>query len=571
MAMFDSIVEAVRTHARCQERSRLIFPGERIELSYADLWTRAGGHAAGLRNHGVKAGDRLALMMVNNTDTVILTVAAMRLGCTIVPLVYRPGLKVDGADAIAIANAARAGRAKWCVAPAAAIETLHGVFKKHSLALEVIPAGDLRCPDEPDANTQAFAGEWPVLLQFSAGSTGEPKGILLTAGNLLSNVAGIYSRIRALAGDRLYSWLPLYHDMGLVGGLFTCFYAGGTMILSTPTDFIRNPLGWLQGMSEFRATITVAPQFAYGLCLAKSEVAWPSISGCDLSSVRLMLNGAEHVDYDACERFEREFGRLGLRRHAIQPSYGLAENCAAVSLRDPETPVAVRYFRRSDLHNVPPPEDGAAGLMKLAANGTPLAGTQVRIGDGTNPETPGEIYVSGPATVRMMTDSSGELTPAGTQGWVPTGDIGVVLDGEIYVVGRSKEIIKRGGRTFSPADIEQAVHSVLPSSMCGAAVIGYLETATGSEELAVVVEYPARKSDATLKDRIRLRLLSEFQLAPHQVWVVLPGEIPRTSSGKIRRVLLRDAVASGRLREMVRFHPAFTDGTEPLEIARAAT
>ncbi|HET6763267.1 MAG TPA: AMP-binding protein [Longimicrobiaceae bacterium] len=559
-------------HAADPDAVAIIAPGPAEErLTYAELWRRSGLAAARLRAEGVRAGERVALGMASRVETVVAVVAIQRLGCTLVPLQDVPTLAAgDGRQAIVLA-ALRASRAAWCLVAAPGVESyaaaaVESHLPTRVLALETVTAEEMEAGEWGEAFHDAPQTDDDLLIiQFSSGSTAQPKGVCLTRGAVNAHVAAIAERLRRRDGDVTVSWLPLFHDMGLIGALLTTLAAGTTLVLMRPQDFVRNPLGWIDVLSRYRATVTMAPQFAYSLCLARAQGAnaWARLADADLSQLRVALNGSETVHQELSDRFTERFAALGLRPDVLQPAYGLAENCVAVTMRDPLTPVPVRRLSRAALaHGLVLQVDAGApqdaDVQTLPGTGVPVRGTRVQIrgDDGREvPEgRPGLIHVGGVAATRAFCVADGELVDASADGWVPTGDVGAWIDGELYVIGRVKEIIKSAGRTYVPSDIEAALVAELGDDVTGAAVFGYYDEDAAAEQVVVVAEAArglSSEAREALHGRVRLCVLQRFQLAVRDVVLVRPRAIPRTSSGKIQRVRLQQAYLAHTLGELV--------------------
>jgi acyl-CoA synthetase (AMP-forming)/AMP-acid ligase II len=318
----------------------------------------------------------------------------------------------------------------------------------------------------------------------------------------------------------------------------------------SPSRFIHEPLDWLVELSRRRATITAAPQFAYDLCLSKAEKRLDQLDHLDLSSVRCMINGAEMISPASCREFERVFGRFGLRRHAIFPAYGMAENCVMVAMRCPgRTPALCHFDRRALAAGEARPVRKSHDTIELIGHGPPAQGVEVLVRgpDGRYAEgRVGEIYVGGTSAAPYFVDAQGSLSAASDDGFVPSGDLGFVLAGELYCIGRSKEVFNRGGRTYSPIDIERELlecEGVSPGSI---AVFSVAAPAARDELVIAVVAHGLANGDFdALAARIRRCVLREFRFTPSEIVPV--DFVPRTSSGKVRRGLLRDLYARGEL------------------------
>jgi acyl-CoA synthetase (AMP-forming)/AMP-acid ligase II len=273
--------------------------------------------------------------------------------------------------------------------------------------------------------------------------------------------------------------------------------------------------------------------------------------------LRVALNGAEAVHRELSGEFEEQFARIGLRRNVLQPVYGLAENCVAVTMRPPEAPVLVRRFSREALASgeMQPLASSGRGAATLVGTGTPVSGTQVSIrsedGGVLEPGHLGNILVSGSSTATWFADPAGELYRAGVNGCVDTGDVGAILEGELFIVGRSKEIFKHGGRTFAPPDIEHTLVDARVALPGGVGAFSVYDETAGMEDLIVIMERAVSAEVETrehLSDTVRLCILREFEIPVKEVVLIRPGGIPRTSSGKIKRTLLREWYFAGKLR-----------------------
>jgi acyl-CoA synthetase (AMP-forming)/AMP-acid ligase II len=564
----------LRDHAQDPERVALVLPAGVAEerVTYAALWERSARCAAALRARGVRRGDRVALGMATRWEVVAALVAVQRLGCTLVPLHDAPALdRAADARQAAVLAALRAARAAWCLVGAASVESYAAACAAHSLPARTVgldalfaAPGDGSPQDVGEVDGRLEDGDL-ALIQFSSGSTASPKGVCLTRANVNAHVAAIGERLHGRADDVTVSWLPLFHDMGLIGAVLTTLWNGSTLVLMRPQDFVRHPLGWIETLSRYRATVTMGPQFAYSLCVARSQgaVTWERLKGADLSRLRIALNGSETVHPELSDRFAERFAALGLRPGVLQPAYGLAENCLAVTMRHPGSEVPVRRVSRAALaegrlREVPWADPASPDVQTVAGTGFPVRGTRVSVRDDAGHEVPpgrvGHVHVGGLSATAAYCVGDGELVPAAVDGWVPTGDLGALREGELYVIGRAKEIIKSGGRTFVPSDIEAALSVRLAEDLAGVAVFGFYDPAHGAEQVVVVAETPrgmAPGAQQALPERIRLCVLQEFQLPVREVVSVRLRTIPRTSSGKIQRVRLQTAYAQGALAELV--------------------
>jgi len=550
---YNSILDAVRHHAEHNHAASLCFGSDEPVLSYRELWQQIERKLVHLRALGVKPGDRVAMSMSNTGATVISLLALMQAGATLLPLYHRPAMPVDGKDYARIVSVLRASRAPWLLTHAADVARHQQAVSAAGTQTEVAALEEL--PDErPDdgfgaqsAWSERVLGTGPAVIQFSAGSTAEPKGLCLHHEQLVYNAHGLASGLAWTARDVVCSWLPLFHDMGLVAIVLTTLYVGSSLRMRAPRQFVLNPLGWLRLMSEERATLSMAPQFAYNLVLEKALVHPPEPGSLDLSSLRMLLNGAEQVDPAACDRFEAYFAKHGLHANVVQPGYGLAENCVAVAVRSSGSTRVVQHFDRGALSRgrLESRAHPSSDTVSRAANGRAVLGTELFVLDEDDRKLPagsvGELAISGASTARTTLLADGELRELPRL--LRTGDIGAIYEDELYILGRAKEMVKRAGEAFSPADIEHCIGRCVDQlGLVGA--FGYYDEQSGSDELVVVAEsrqshLPERCSE--LATSVRAAVLKEFRAPLQDVLIVRSGAIPRTTSGKIRRLALRDS------------------------------
>jgi len=557
MPEISTVARAVRQHAADGCKSPLRFGRDAEIIDYAALWQRVLVQTRLLADCGFEPGQRVALSMSNTLETVSSLLAVMHCGGTLIPLFHRPGMRATGKDHARIVSTLRVSRAPLVLTHASDVAVLQ-LAAADAGANARVHAYEQVAVAQQGLGEQAPAAGVPALIQFSAGSTSEPKGLCLGHAQLVANSRGIIERLGVTQDERLCTWLPLYHDMGLIGGVMTSLMSGCGLTLYPPAEFVRNPLSWIEQASLDRATALQAPQFAYELCLQKAKLQALPPGAYDLSSVRFALNGAEAVDVEVCEQFETFFAAHGLRRHVIQPSYGLAENCVAVSLRAPGTPRLSRHFERGGLSRgrAEIAAQPSAATVTRAGNGHVIAGTRVAVWDAEDRVLPdgqvGELVISGESTARALLQADGQIRPL-PEG-VRTGDLGVMLDGELYVVGRCKEVVKRAGEAFSPTDVEACVLTELRDTkaahvLCVGA-FGFRHEQTGREEIVIVLETREfRHADRAreLSNQVRRTLLREYRLPLHDVVIAKPGVIPRTTSGKLQRLALRDKYLRGEL------------------------
>ncbi len=517
-------------------------------LTVEALAERAARAAAHLRARGVRAGGRVILSLGDPHDFLVAFVGSLMAGAAAVPL---PTTGEAGAPR---SFAARVRAVLADCGPALVVAEsrarLADVLGGAPDGIGVVEPADLDAavdvpavaPGEPSASAPAF-------IQYTSGSTGSPKGVVVTHGNIVANCRAIRDATGYTRADRMVSWLPLHHDMGLVGGLLTSIYCAAETWLMPPMAFLARPVTWLEAITAFRATLTVAPTFAYGLCARK--VPEKQLQGLDLSSLRLAYIGAEPIDHGTVTAFVERFGPYGLPPTAIYPVYGLAEATLAASFPEPGTPLRTDTVDRGRLaqEGVAAPATGGGDGVTFVSVGRPLPEHTVDVVDVDDGRVlgerrVGELVVRGASvTPRYFADGADTVRAR-----LCTGDLGYRADGQLYVVDRIKDLVIIAGRNYAPSDIEQAVADV-PGLRRGRIVAFSAPAPEGGEALHVAAEVSAtawRLPDELAAD-VRRTIRREIGLAVATVSLVAPGTLERTSSGKIKRRACAEAHRAGTL------------------------
>lgn len=517
--------------------NRFIFISRREEetdIPLAEAYRRARCAAGALYGAGVRSGDRVAIVLPTHPNFLDALFGCQLLGAIPVPLYppvrlgrldeyyARTAVMMAAVEAVALITERRIGR------------LMGQVFARYRPRLGTIEASGLH--RGPDRHPGDIHGDMLAMVQFSSGTTVAPKPVALTHRQLLSNVHAILEYIPA---DVDYqqggcSWLPLYHDMGLIGCVYVALVGPGPLALIPPEVFLSRPALWLRAISRHRSTVSPAPNFAYALCAQR--IRDEELEGCDLSSWRLALNGAEPVAPTSLRAFTSRFSRWKLRPEALTPVYGLAEASLAVTFSDPHRPFTTRHLDRDALTEgrAVLATEGAdtAETVEVASVGVPLMGFSVEIRDPDGAVLPegvvGQIWAKGPSVMRGYLDR--ETQPI-VDGWLDTGDLGFFLEGELYIAGRAKDVIILRGQNHSPHDIEHAVDDVSGVRVGCAVAVG--DVGEDGERLLVFVEY--REPREGLAEDCRKAILGKTGLNPALVLVLEPGSLPRTSSGKLRR------------------------------------
>jgi acyl-CoA synthetase (AMP-forming)/AMP-acid ligase II len=386
-----------------------------------------------------------------------------------------------------------------------------------------------------------------------------PKGVELTHRNLLANIRSAGKALGFRSGDVGVIWLPLYHDMGLIGAVLGTLHFSIPLILFSPVDFIQNPKRWLWAVHKYRGTLSAAPNFAYSLCARKVKDS--EIEGLDLSSWRLAINGAEPIHPETLEGFSRRFAPYGFSSSMFLSAYGLAEATLAVSFTALDAPPPVRTYDREglELKGVAAPVQPAAGRgtdsksVSWVSAGRPIPEHRVRITDADGRDLPertvGSVTVQGPSLMRGYFRNPEATRSAIRDGWLYTGDLGFIDGGELFITGRSKDVIIKGGRNYYPQDIEAAAGSIEGVRPGCVTAFSVPNPAQGTEEVVVVAETRLRssRSRGRLGQEIRKKVHQDVGCGLDRVLLVPPGTVSKTSSGKLQRSLSRQRYLSGKL------------------------
>jgi acyl-CoA synthetase (AMP-forming)/AMP-acid ligase II len=407
-----------------------------------------------------------------------------------------------------------------------------------------------------------IAGEATALLQYTSGSTGSPKGVVVTHQNLVHNARMVKAAFGHSAQTRFVGWLPVYHDMGLIGDVLQPLYLGIPCVLMAPAAFTQKPIRWLRAISRFRATTSGGPNFAYDLCVDKTTEA--QRAGLDLSSWRVAYNGSEPVSAATLDRFAATFAPYGFRARSFYPCYGMAEATLFVSGRHRDRVPAVCHvstaaLRRNAVRLRPADARGARALVGC---GQSWLDQEIRI---ANPKTRrscpdgiiGEIWLRGRSIAQgylnqtQLTEETFAARLAGEDGfYLRTGDLGFLLEGELYVTGRLKDLIILNGRNHYPQDIERTVARSHEAFLAGSGAAFAVEA--GRDERLVIVQeiqrQHLRQADVQeLSGAIRESVAREHGVRAHDIALVYPRSVPKTTSDKIRRSACRQAYLSGAL------------------------
>ncbi len=537
IATLNQALERAASRADCG--LRLLDRREHEEwLGWDDLYRQATGVAAGLGDLGVERGDRVALIYPTGRAFFEAFFGVLLAGAVPVPLyppvrlgrlaeyVRRTGAMLRAAGAVLVLAARRVrpilGEVLGLAPP-----------RLGCLDLSALPVGSGQtAPVEPDEL---------ALVQFSSGTTFEPKPVALSHRGVMAQVRALNSFWPDRKGLRHtgVSWLPLYHDMGLIGCVLTALERPSVLTLLPSELFVARPAVWLRALSRYRATISSAPNFAYGLCVAK--IRDEELEGVDLSEWRVALNGAEPVAPTVLRAFAERSSRWGLRPEALTPVYGLSEAALAVTFSTLDRTFVSRRFSRQALAVEGHAEPDADGL-ELVSVGRPITGFEVEVrgatGSPLGESRVGRVWTRGPSIMKGYLNQPEATRQVLTDGWLDTGDLGFLHEGELYLKGRAKDLIVLRGRNHAPEEIELPVNELAAVRTGCVAAVSHLPEGWEREQVLLLVEKSRRATSAqiaSLPGACRGRVLERTGITLDRVVVLAPGTLPRTSSGKIRR------------------------------------
>jgi 1-acyl-sn-glycerol-3-phosphate acyltransferase len=563
----ESLTEILRLRGVAEPgRAHIHLYGEddRLQtISFGELYSRASSVARELRRRGLEPGQTVAIMLPTCAEFFYTFGGILLAGGIPVPI-YPPFRANRIAEyAARQSNILRNAESRFLVTFKQAeglarllqpsVPSLREVLNAERLAMATDekaaePAGKWR-PVEFLAHHAR--GQDIAFLQYTSGSTGDPKGVTLTHANLLANIRSIMAGVEVGRDDVAVSWLPLYHDMGLIGAWFVPLVAGVSLVVMSPLAFLSRPVRWLKAIHTHRGTVSPAPNFAYELC--ERKIADAELEGLDLSSWRSAFNGAEPVQPETMERFANRFEKHGFRRGALLPVYGLAEATLGVSAAKFGEYRVDRVDRaKFESEGYAMAATGDTSALEFVSAGKPLPGVEVRV-VGSDGADAGERR-EGRLWLRSASATSGYYrNPAATKelirepGWLDSGDLAYLADGEIHITGRAKDLIIKAGRNLYPQEIEEVAGRVAGVRTGCVVAFGAPDRASGTERLVVAAEVRDLTDTGRISAEIT-RAVSEAMGVPPDVVELIPSQsIPKTSSGKLRRRETRQLYLDGKL------------------------
>jgi len=520
---------------------------EHETITWAELHHDARAVAAGLQSLGVGEGDHVALMGPT-TRSLVTTIQAVWLAGGVLVMLPLP-MRMGSLDQFIEQTR---DRIRFAKASTVVLDPQLAEFIEHQ-------AGDPTFLSYADLATEATgqsAEDWKrptpdpdalAVLQFTSGSTSEPKGVMLAHRQLCANIDGCYQAAQMTLDDTVVSWLPLYHDMGLIGLLAIPMTSGAGLVQGAPQDFLSKPARWMQWISDLDGTITAGPNFSFALATRSLNRA----DGLDLSRLRICLNGAEPIDADGFRTFLAAGERFGLDPRAAFPAFGMAEVCIAGSFPVPGTGLETDVVDAAALELdqfARPVELGTEGARELAKLGFPIPGLEMRIVDRVTGEVRGdrevgELQIRGTSLTLGYYERPDATDELFDDGWLHTGDLAYTVDGQVVMCGRIKDVIIIGGRNIYPQDIEQVVGRI-DDVRAGNVIAFGVEGAHAKQHIVVVAE--TRAEDVIdLTKLVSRKVTEDVGVPPREIVLVPPGTIPKTSSGKLQRSACRASYLAG--------------------------
>src|SRR3569832_815079 len=527
--------------------------GPAMPLTHFDLFEDARRLAGGLRARGVSPGQAVALMLPTGREFLAAFFGVLLAGAVPAPLyppVRRSAMEEHARRQAAILNN--------CEAPVfitlPEVRTLSPLLKGLAPGLRAVVTVEELMTDAQSGERPARAAGDIALRQYTSGSTGDPKGVILTHANLLANIRAMGEAVAVRPDkDVFVSWLPLYHDMGLIGACLGSLYYGMPLVLMSPLTFLARPTRWLRAIHRHRATLSAGPNFAYDLCATK--IADEELAGLDLSSWRVAFNGAEQVSAETLRRFASRYAAYGFRAEALAPVYGLAES--SVGLAFPPLnrgPLIDSIDREKLMHGgIASPSAAPALTINIVGCGRALPGHAIRVVDARGrvceDRHEGRVQFRGPSSCRGYFRNPEATARLIQGGWLDSGGRGYLVDGEIFISGRGKDIIIRAGHNIYPYELEEAVGAIAGIRQGGVAAFASRDLARGTERLVIVAETRERRPAARegLRSAVNEAVTHVIGNPPDEVVLAPPQAVLKTSSGKVRRDATRQRYEQGAL------------------------
>jgi acyl carrier protein len=552
-----TLVEVLDWHARVHPQRRhitLYVEDEHVEeITYAGLHASAEAVAAGLQARGLQPGQTVALMLPTSGDFFSSFYGILLAGGIPVPI-YPPARLSQLEEHLRRQMRILSNAETVMLLTVPEAQPLARLLRAQVVTLDRVVTVSELAADGGTAVRPPVQAHDLAFLQYTSGSTGDPKGVMLTHANLLANLQAMGQMVQMTSTDVFVSWLPLYHDMGLIGAWLGSLYYACPLVLMSPLAFLARPARWLWAIHKHRGTLSAGPNFAYDLCTRRIDDR--DLEGLDLSSWRMAFNGAEPVSAVTLARFSERFAPYGFRPEAMAPVYGLAEAALGVAFPVPGCVPHVDTIQREPFMRsgrAAPADKHEATALHFVACGQPLPGYQIRIVDATGHEVgerqEGRLEFQGPSTTPGYFHNPEATSRLFHGAWLDSGDMAYMVGSSVYLTGRAKDIIIRAGRNIYPHELEEAISDIAGLRRGCVAVFGSPDPVTGTERLVVLAETRQTDTDmlAQLRKQVEVTVTDLLGTPPDDVALAPPGSVLKTSSGKLRRAASRERYEQGDL------------------------
>lgn len=551
----ESLVDVLLQYAEHEPDRLHIFlqdeAGHEEKITYGMLFQAAKKVASGLQQNGLAQNETVAILLSTGMDFLAAFFGILMIGCVPVPIY--PPLHLDQIESYIKREASILNNAE-----VRALITMERVEKKLGAILKTfIPSLQFVATVATLSNNESAPNiikNKSAFIQYTSGSTGNPKGVLLSHDNLLANIRAYGEAVGVKTSDVAISWLPLYHDMGLIGLWLGSLYFGIPLVLMSPLTFLSRPEKWLWTIHYHRGTVSAAPNFAYELCVR--QIDEDALAGLDLSSLRLLFDGAEAVYSSTLSRFYEKFKKYGLKKEVFAPAYGLAE--CTVGLAIPKTGEVYRVDTISQAifeseQKAAPVSSDDHNTLSYVACGRVIPNHEMRIvDDHFQPlldRHVGQLQFRGPSAMQGYYRNEKATAAIFHDGWWDTGDYAYLADGDLFITGRQKDVIIKGGRNFYPDTLEEAIKQLDSATNGTVVAFGVTDTKLGTEKLLIVAETETQdeKARRQASAAIRKQAASVVGIPVDEVIFVNPHTIPKTASGKVRRAECKQLYLSKKL------------------------
>lgn len=557
----NTLIEVLQWHVQAHpDRPHIRFYSHASEdqsegesLSYSQLWHGAESVAAGLQARGLQAGDAVAIMLPTGISYFFSFFGVLLAGGIPVPI-YPPVRRSQLEEHLRRHASILSNCLATILITVPEARRVAQLLKSQVASLQSIVTVDELSAGADTFTMPAHRPQDIAFLQYTSGSTGNPKGVVLTHANLLANIRAMGEVVRADSSDVFVSWLPLYHDMGLIGAWLGSLYYAALFVVMSPLEFLVRPHAWLWVIHRYGGTLSAAPNFGYELCLHR--IKDDQIEGLNLGTWRAAFNGAEAVSPDTMLHFYDRFHQYGLRKESLKPVYGLAECSVGLAFPPYGRAMIIDQIQREPFVRsgcAIPVAQADPKALRFVASGQALQGHQIRIVDPTGLELPdrqeGRIQFRGSSATSGYFRNPEETSRLFDKEWLNSGDLGYLSGGDVFITGRSKDVIIRAGRNIYPDELEEAVGNVSGIRKGRVAAFASSDPDSGTERLVLIAE--TREKDPNMLEQLRHQInviaTDLAETPPDDVVLAPPNSVLKTSSGKVRRAASRELYERGQI------------------------